>query len=141
MKKPLTKLPLGQRVRFTQILKRQYVRVPENFGFNPDIDIDAPLTVRMIADMKSAVRNAREFESSDYLTHRDEVHWLPEDLPAAKEGVVVGYRTLQNGSCITEAYGERHWRTSSTVQGALVSYNLHRKPVFVPLSALERLGT
>jgi hypothetical protein len=56
--------------------------------------------------------------------------WSSYTLPEERRGVVVGYRTLQNGhrEYVDEGF---YFVPDGYVKAYLVSYDLHRKPEFV----------
>lgn len=134
------KYPLGQRVRFTHVLRRKGVVVQR--AEYPEVNPDDALDRRTLFALQIQVADIRRFGLRlNNITDVFEIHWLPDKLPEPLEGVLMGYRTLQNGSTHRTKEDGTIWQTSSTRQGALVSFHLRRKPVFVPLEFLERLGT
>jgi hypothetical protein len=89
--------------------------------------------------VKSEVWLERKFER--YTAHDDydneetvgECVW--ERTPAHVAGILIGIRSLQNG-----AWDENGaWTASGRVRAALIVTGLYRKPVRVPLDALEEV--
>lgn len=65
------------------------------------------------------------------------------DGKSSLSGIVVGVRTLRNGIVDFSTYGphpEISFEKKETIKAVLVSYNLHRKPVFVLPEHLIKLA-
>ena len=99
---------LGSPVRFTHILTREDVHCPEKTG-----------------------------------AEVNQKHWLPS--PKEGRGILVGFRTKSNGFVETVRDGDDYWGGDyytiwtpvNYVKCAIVSTNLYRNTIFVPLDALK----
>jgi hypothetical protein len=103
-------LQLGQRVRFERVLERQCVEVE-----------CSPAVPKFAIPART----------------RWERHWLPVEREG--EGIVTGLRSLTNGWSDYDPEEGHTWNHTGHVRCALVTVSLHRKPVPVPLDALESM--
>lgn len=91
------------------------------------------------------VRFSHVFQRKDVFRNEINTHvqeWTPTpyaDTHFGKQtngvGIVTGIRTMPNGYT---TYGEdgREWHATGSVTGYLVTYNLRRRPVYVPLDRI-----
>lgn len=104
----MAELTLGLRVRFDKVLKRTSVEV-EAAPALPQYNVPA--------------------------RKRWERHWLA--VEQAGEGIVTGLRSLTNGYTRYDREDGNEWVHTGHVRCVLVAVSLHRKPIPVPLDALE----
>lgn len=79
--------------------------------------------------------------STDKVTHDGRKVWMvheqPHQIPQPWEGVLVGLRTLSNGTIRWDYDSGTDYRVTETLPAALVAYDLRRTPVLVPMDHLH----
>lgn len=99
--------------------------------------------VLFFSNLERVVEKVKNPPVSIYLHHKEKV-WkntpLSPEWNKSLTGIVIGIRTLQNGGLHWEEEAGYLFSPKEYFQAYLVSYNLHRKPVFVLPEFLTKLS-
>lgn len=85
-------------------------------------------------------RDSACLESSNRFGSGYQAFWNQRKLAKPKAGVLVGLRTLTDGETRFSVEDGNVYHPRKTVKAALVSYDLRRKPVLVPIEHLQPEG-